>query len=115
MTGLKDRSDRFGNRRRYRRIEAGQRLILISVASRMDGELRDISPSGARVSLNTLPPRQGRDVLLRWGSEEIFGQVVWSNENEAGVAFHKPISLDELVATVGSDAPEMLPGGRRVL
>lgn len=115
MSEPRHRTDRFGNRRRYRRIEAGQRLILISVASRIDGVLQDLSQTGARVSLRMAPPRQGRDVLLRWGSQEIFGQVVWSSGNEAGVAFHKPISPEELVETVGGEVPAMLPSGRRVL
>lgn len=115
MTPMKNRSDRFGNRRRYARVAAGQRMILISVASRMDGELRDLSQTGARVSLRTIPPRQGRDVLLRWGAQEIFGQVVWSNGHEAGVAFHKPISPEELIETVGGEVPEQQPSGRRVL
>lgn len=115
MTAVRGRTDRFGNRRRFRRIEAGQRLLLISVASRIDGVLRDLSQTGARVSLRTAPPRRGRDVLLRWGSQEIFGQVVWSSGNEAGVAFHKPISPEELVDTVGGEVPTFLPSGRRVL
>lgn len=115
MNEPRTRSDRFGNRRRYRRIEAGQRLLLISVASRMDGVLQDLSQTGARVSLRMAPPRRGRDVLLRWGSQEIFGQVIWSEGNEAGVAFLKPISPEELVATVGGEAPVDLPTGRRVL
>lgn len=115
MSEPRNRSDRFGNRRRYRRIEAGQRLLLISVASRMDGELRDLSQTGARVSLRMAPPRRGRDVLLRWGSQEFFGQVVWSKGNESGVAFHKPISPEELVETVGGEVPAALPTGRRVL
>lgn len=106
---------RYGNRRSYPRIDAEQRLILISVASRIDGELRNLSPVGARVSLRSVPPRRGRDVLLRWGSQEIFGQVVWSSGNEAGVAFHKPISPEEFVETVGTDVPLMLASGRRVL
>jgi hypothetical protein len=115
MTSLHKRSDQFGNRRRYRRIEAGQRLILISVASRIDGKLQNLSQTGARVSLRTAAPRRGRDVLLRWGSREIFGQVVWSSGNEAGVAFHKPISPNELVETVGGEVPDLLPTARRVL
>ncbi|GEO00986.1 hypothetical protein NSE01_28180 [Novosphingobium sediminis] len=115
MADLRARTDRFGNRRRFRRVESGQRLILISVASRMDGVLQDLSQSGARVSLRMTPPRRGRDVLLRWGSQEIFGQVVWSSGNEAGVAFHKPISPEELVDTVGGEVPAALPVGRRVL
>lgn len=58
---------------------------------------------------------RGRDVLPRWGSQEIFGQVVWSEGNEAGVAFHKPILPEELVETVGGEVPAALPTGRRVL
>lgn len=115
MNEPRSRSDRFGNRRRYRRTEAGQYMILISVASRIDGVLQDLSQTGARVSLRSVPPRRGRDVLLRWGSQEIFGQVVWSSGMEAGVAFHKPISPEELVSTVGGEAPAMLSAGLRVL
>lgn len=115
MPAQRNPGDRFGNRRRYQRVEAGQRLILISVASRIDGELRDLSQTGARISLRTAPPRRGRDVLLRWGSQEIFGQVVWSSGNEAGVSFHKPISPEELVETVGGEAPMLAQVGRRVL
>ena len=115
MTAPNDQNEGFGNRRRNHRIEVGQRLVLISVASRMDGELRDISETGALVSLCAVPPRRGRDVLLRWDNQEIFCQVVWSKENEVGVAFHEPLSPDELVATVGSDVAAMQPVGRRVL
>ncbi len=115
MTSAKNRGNQAGNRRRHQRVEAEQSLILISVASRIDGHLRDLSQLGARVNLRTAPPRKGRDVLLRWGSQEIFGQVVWTSGNEAGVAFHKPISAEELVETVGGEVPDLLPAGRRVL
>lgn len=115
MTDARGRSDRFGNRCRNRRIDVGQRLILISVASRIDGELQDLSQTGARVLLRTPPPLRGRDVLLRWGSQEIFGQVVWRSGNEAGVSFHKPISPEELVETVGGEMSDALQTGRRVL
>lgn len=115
MNEHRNRSYRFGNRRRHRRIEAGQNLILISVASRIDGELQDLSQTGARVSLRAVPPRRGRDVLLRWGSQEIFGQVVWSSGNEVGVSFHKPITPEELVKTVGGEVPALLQTGRRVI
>lgn len=115
MKTIRPRTDRLGNRRRFRRVDAGQHLILISVTSRIDGVLEDLSQSGARVNLRTALPNQGRDVLLRWGSQEIFGQVVWSSGNEAGVSFHKPISPDELVETVGGEAAALLPTGRSVL
>ena len=106
---------RYGNRRRYPRIDAEKQLILISVASRIDGELLNLSPVGARVSLRSVPPRQGRDVLLRWGAHEVFGHVVWSSGTEAGVAFHKPMTSEDLVETVGADVLLMPESGRRVL
>lgn len=115
MTTTRSGRDRFGNRRRYHRIEAEQRLILISVANRIDGELRDLSQSGARVSLQSVPPRRGRDVLLRWGHREIFGQVVWSNGGDAGVVFHKPITSEELVDTVGGEVPVPPRAGWRII
>lgn len=115
MNQLRYRSSAFSNRRRHRRVGAAQHLILISVANRIDGVMQDLSQSGARVSLREEPPRRGRDVLLRWGSQEIFGQVVWTSGMEAGVAFHKPISPEELVETVGGELPAAMPLGRRVL
>jgi hypothetical protein len=49
-------------------------------------------------------PRQGRDVLLRWGRFEAFGQIVLSKGMMAGIAFHQPIAGHCLTATVGADA-----------
>lgn len=105
----------FGNRRRYRRIEADLQLILISVTSRIDGVLRDLSQSGARVSLRQTPPPRGRDVLLRWGSQEFFGHVVWSSGTDAGIAFHKLISPEDLAETLGGEIPLFTPQARQVL
>lgn len=115
MNLARNRQTSFGNRRRHRRVDADRTLLLISVASRIDGVLQDLSQAGARVTLRLPPPRRGRDVLLRWGSQEIFGQVVWSSGMEAGIAFHKPISPEELVDTVGGELPEAVPAGRKVL
>ena len=105
----------LGNRRHHRRLEAARQMLLISVASRIDGVMQDLSRAGARVSLRQIPPRRGRDVLLRWGRHEIFGQVVRSSGTEAGIAFHKPITGDELSEISGQDVPAAGPAGRRVL
>ncbi|KUR72886.1 hypothetical protein AQZ52_06675 [Novosphingobium fuchskuhlense] len=90
-------------------------MQLISVASRIDGVLQDLSQTGARISLCSPPPRQGRDVLLRWPGQELFGQIVWSNGLDVGVAFHSPISHEELVETVGRDLPPPLTTSHSVL
>lgn len=115
MTSLHARGARFGNRRRYQRVDAERQLILISVANRIDGVMQNLSRHGARVSLRDVPPRHGRDVLLRWGPHEVFGHVVWSSGSDAGIAFHKPMSPDDLVDTVGEGVIEALPVGRRVI
>lgn len=115
MIAVRGRNTPFGNRRQHQRVEAEQHLILISVANRTDGVMRDLSRHGARVTLRDAAPRSGRDVLLRWGSHEIFGQVVWSEGVDAGIAFHKPIAPDELVETLGVAMPDALPAGRKVL
>ena len=105
----------FGNDRQHRRLDVTRQLILISVTSRIEGVMQDLSRSGARVSLREAPPRRGRDVLLRYGPHEIFGQVVWCSGTEAGIEFHTPISAEELAETVGYDVPEGRPAGRMVL
>lgn len=115
MTALATRSRGFGNRRLHQRMDATQPLILISVANRIDGVMRDLSRYGAQVRLRNAPPRRGRDVLLRWGTHEIFGHVVWSEGADAGIAFHKPIAKDELVDTLGDERPFEVPGGRKLI
>ena len=109
------RGTSFGNRRKHPRMNTEQHLILISVASRIEGVIRDVSRLGARVSLRAAAPRCGRDVLLRWGSQEVFGHVVWSEGTEAGISFHKPIDDDDLAETVGAMLPDPLPSERMVL
>lgn len=115
MNALASRGGGFGNRRLHPRIDVGQPMILISVSSRIDGEMRDLSRYGARVRLRNPAPQRGRDVLLRWGSHEIFGHVVWSEGADAGIAFHKPIAEDELADTLGGVLPVAMPAGRKVI
>ena len=109
------RAKASGNRRRYERLDAGQHLILISVVDRIDGILEDISQMGARVSLRGTPPREGSDVLLRWGPHELFGQVVWSRGNEVGVELHKPIEMAELADALGGALPVWLEAKARAI
>ena len=115
MTSLRTRASALGNRRQHRRIDADRQLILISVASRINGVMQNLSRFGARVALREAPPRRGRDVLLRWGPHEVFGHIVWSSGSDVGIAFHKPMSPEQLGDTVGEHVVEALPTGRKVL
>jgi PilZ domain len=99
-----------GTRRRHKRVDAGEPVLLITVADRINGLLKDLSQSGARVALRGKAPAPGRDVLLRWGTHEMFGQVVWSVSTELGVAFHKTISKHVLAEAIGLEVSvEVLP------
>ena len=115
MTPPRVRAAGSGDRRRHRRLEAERQLILISVASRIDGVMQDLSRHGARVVMREVPPRNGRDVLLRWGPHEVFGHVVWSSGGDAGIAFHKPMPADVLVDTVDEGGAEPGATGWKVL
>lgn len=115
MTSLRARASGFANRRHHQRIDADRQFILISVANRIDGVMQNLSRHGARVTLRDVPPRRGRDVLLRWGPHEVFGHIVWASGSEAGISFHKPMTHDELVDTVGEVGVETLPVGRKVI
>jgi hypothetical protein len=115
MNALVSGGGGFGNRRSHPRIDVGQPMILISVSGRIDGEMRDLSRYGARVRLRNAPPQRGRDVLLRWGSHEIFGHVVWSEGVDAGIAFHKPFADDELADTLGDPLPVAMPAERKLI
>lgn len=115
MKSPRVRAAGFGDRRHHPRIDAERQLILISVASRSDGMMQNLSRHGARVTMRDMPPKNGRDVLLRWGQHEVFGHVVWSSGGDAGIAFHKPMPADELDDTVGAGGAEPGTAGWKVL
>lgn len=115
MNEPRNRSDRFGNRRRYRPIEAGQRLLLISWPAAWMANC-GTSRRRAHASVCAWPPRAGAVMSCCAGARRRFS-ARWSGARATrpGVAFHKPISLEELVETVGGEVPAALPTGRRVL
>lgn len=103
------------SRRRHVRVDAAHHLICITVADRIHGELKDFSRGGARIVLRAKAPSPGRDVLLRWGPHEMFGQVVWSSGLEVGVSFHKAVSQQVLADVAGVEALEEASLERRLL
>lgn len=84
--------------------------------------MADVSPVGCRLRGIGLPG-VGHDVLLKVDDVELFGHIVWEDEEERGVKFDQPISdadLEELrkllARQVGQDSigPDLIPPeGRR--
>lgn len=67
-----------------------------------DGQLTNISASGASLQLNN-PPRPGTTVLLTWKAHEIYCDVTWTRDNACGLKFEKPITHSVICETTGQD------------
>ena len=81
------------------------RRYLVDCAARMvmsggerEGRLSDLSENGARLDTG-LPPPPGTTGFLRWGNEEHYCQVIWSNEGRCGLQFERPIATSVVEAT----------------
>ena len=63
-----------------------------------DGRLTDLSESGARLE-TTQPPVAGTTGFLRWGKEEHYCKVIWSDDGRCGLQFERPVALSVVEAT----------------
>src|SRR5437763_1162851 len=73
---------------------------LEGLGGRNSASLLDVSRTGARLEGAQLPTA-GKDVVLRCGSVDTFGTVVWNASGRCGVHFDEPIGGKELVALRG--------------
>jgi hypothetical protein len=108
----------FDNGRDCRRQWPRQLMILTARLSTVANDyvvrIRDLSPGGARIEGADLP-EVGSDVLLKRGTVDAFGAVVWVSGNQAGIEFEETLGDEALDAF--QTAPEMVvnaqPDGRR--
>jgi hypothetical protein len=68
-------------------------------------KLRDLSATGAMIEGHRVPP-VGTDILLQRGSLEVFGTIVWTKGEQAGVEFDQPLTETELWMQV--NAPQFI-------
>lgn len=84
-----------------RRIAARARvhlpIVLESLSGTRRGTLRNLSCTGALVEASPLLT-VGSDVVLRCGSLEAFGVVVWARIRWCGIAFDEPLDQAEVVS-----------------
>lgn len=66
-------------------------------------KIRNISPTGAQVEAENLPPR-GTVVEVRRGGVSIVGTLMWRREGKAGVAFHNLADVANWMPRQGSQA-----------
>jgi len=60
--------------------------------------LCDLSEGGAKIFTNAAFPK-GRDLILRWGKLETFGEIVWERDGMRGLCFEEPLPAAMLIAT----------------
>ena len=88
--------DAYVERRASRRVEVACEAVLETMTQRFAGHLFDMSEAGARVRL-TDTPHVGSTAVLRWCGHEAVCTVVWTNDEDCGLSFTKPVAA-ELVA-----------------
>jgi len=86
---------------RGRRSNPRAHVILPATVDALSGRqtirLLDISCEGARLQGTGLPAN-GKEVILKCGSVDAFGTIVWAVEGRCGVHFDEPLGLAELAA-----------------
>jgi len=92
-----------------RRTARRRRVLLTATLSTATNDyqvrLRDISHRGARIEGEGLPP-MGSVVVLRRGTFQVYGELVWVNGDSGGVAFDEPLDEAELMERIkGMPAP----------
>ena len=116
------RADGPTGRRRAVRERVDLNVSLYSVDQSRVALLIDVSKVGCRLGGSGLPP-VGRDVLVKVGGIELYGQIVWKGDGERGVMFDAPMSdtdvedlREALPRAHGTDVASrdiIPPGGRR--
>jgi hypothetical protein len=85
---------------RGRRSERRARVLLEASAEAIAGHalvtLLEVSANGARLEGQGLPGA-GKEIVLRCGSIEAFGTIVWSEEDCRGVQFDDKLSPPDLI------------------
>ena len=95
-------------RRRSARFVIDIPVTLRTVTGDRQCRMENISDKGAKLEIDN-PPKDGADCWLVLGEEEIYCQVIWSNESACGIQFERAISENRLIAIAGEPAKQPKP------
>jgi hypothetical protein len=91
--------------RRSKRRRVLMRATIISVDGAQSARVRDLTESGAGIVCNT-PLKRGTDVIFNRGDLLIAARVAWSEGNEAGLEFYRPLPFEQLTESMAPSAPK---------
>lgn len=111
---LEARSGLPAGRRRQARLRVRLPARLETRADILQAILADLSQCGGRV-LTDAKLLRGDEVLLDWAGFEAFGEVVWCDHNQCGIAFVEPIPGETILATRKINDAAQLPDDRAML
>lgn len=80
-----------GGRRSSDRVSAPLVAVYTTVTKTHRVSLVDVSTSGAKLTGDFLPD-EGEEMFVSFGALRAFGQVIWSDCGQFGVAFDPPLS-----------------------
>lgn len=95
MTEFGKRLDGPGGRRADAREPVLLSAALLSMGSSRPIMLSDVSKTGAQLRVHE-PIQIGQEVWIKVPPAEVFGEVIWVDEDRCGIAFDEPLSDDEL-------------------
>ncbi|HEX6660491.1 MAG TPA: PilZ domain-containing protein [Sphingomicrobium sp.] len=98
-------------RRRLPRLQVNMHVTLKISQMSFDGELQDISNSGAMIAMADAMAYAGPVMLVLPNLEPIKGQVRWLDNDKVGISFNSPLSLQDLASWL-SQRGGSCPAGR---
>ena len=104
-----NRIDKPGGLRRAVRDEVMIRAGMMTTTDSVGVDLLDLSKSGARLRGDNLPG-PGQDVIVLLGRLEVFGSIVWQDEDQCGVHFDVQLSERAVSIVEAERGPSTLYG-----
>ena len=98
--------------RRSRRANVLLAASIETAGTTFPVKLRNLSAEGALVEGDGLPV-EGAQVLFRRKELAVESRIAWVHDNQAGIAFGRPLDANEVLRHVPSPRPRVLPDFRR--
>lgn len=67
-----------------------------------EGQMVDMSRTGARLAVAPLPPI-GAPAILLWNAHEVFCKIVWTADDTCGLQFDRPVAQEIVLEAIGQD------------
>ena len=88
-------------RRQAARVRLALPAKVILVTGHQPCQLDDLSQTGAKITVDQIPPPLGDDAVLMVNGVEAFGTVIWRRGNSFGLCFEDAMPMADVVRLRG--------------